>query len=75
MCVNCSVISDSAIPRAIVHQASLSTRFFRQEHWSGLPFPPPGDLLGQGTESMSPVSPALQGDSLPAEPSGKPLNS
>ena len=41
--------------------------FPRQEFWSGLPFPPPGDLLGLGIELESP---ALQADSLPAEPSG-----
>ena len=42
--------------------------FFRQEYWSELPFPPLGDFPDPGTE---PVSPALQGDSSPAEPSGK----
>ena len=46
--------------------------FFRQEYWNGLPFPPPVDLPNAGIELMSPVSPALQEDSLPAEPSGKP---
>ena len=45
---------------------------FRQEYWSRLPFPPPGDLPNLGTEPKSPTSPALQVDSLPAEPSGKP---
>ena len=44
--------------------------FSRQEYWSGLPFPPPGDLPKPRIE---PESPALQADSLPAEPSGKPL--
>ena len=53
------------------HQAPLSTGFFRQEYWSGLPFPPPGDFLIPGVEPASPVSPALQADSLLAEPSGK----
>ena len=50
--------------------------FSRQEHWSGLPCPPPGDLPDLGIEPTSPVSPALQVDSLPAEPyhhSGGPL--
>ena len=37
--------------------------FFRQEYWSGLPFPSPGDLPNPGIESASPVSPALQADS------------
>ena len=45
--------------------------FPRQEHWSGLPFPSPGDLPEPGIEPASPVSPALQEDSLPAELSGK----
>ena len=44
----------------------------RQEYWSGLPFPTPGYLPDPGIESMSLVSPALQVDSLPAEPQGKP---
>ena len=46
--------------------------FSRQEHWSGLPFPPPGDFLNSRIKPKSLVSPALQADSLPAEPSGKP---
>ena len=41
----------------------------RQEYWSGLPFPFPGDLPDLGIE---PGSPALQADSLPSEPPGKP---
>ena len=44
--------------------------FPRQEYWSGLPFPSPGDLSDPGIE---PGTPALQADSLPSEPSGKPL--
>ena len=43
----------------------------RPEYWSGRPFPPPGDLPNPGIE---PRSPALQADSLPAEPQGKPKN-
>ena len=43
--------------------------FSRQECWSGLPFPSPGDLPNPGTE---PGSPALQTDALPSEPPGKP---
>ena len=42
--------------------------FSRQEYWSGLPFPSPGDLPDLGIEPESSVSPALQADSLPAEP-------
>ena len=56
----------------MAHQAPLSTGFFRQEYCSGLPFPSPGDLPDPGIESMVPVSPALQANSLPSEPSGKP---
>ena len=47
--------------------------FPRQEYWSGLPFPPPGDLPHPGTEPVSPAAPALQVDSLPTEPPGKPF--
>ena len=43
--------------------------FSRQEYWSGLPFPSPGDLPDSGIE---PGSPALQADALPSEPPGKP---
>ena len=50
---------------------SSSMGFSRQEHWSGLPFPSPGDLPNPGIE---PRSPALQADSLPSEPTGKPEN-
>jgi len=50
-------------------QAPLSMGFSRQEHWSGLPFPSPGDLPDPRSE---PGSPALEGDSLLTKPSGKP---
>ena len=56
-------------PRTVSHQAPLSMRFSRQEYWSGLPFPSPRDLPHPGIE---PGSPALQADSLPTEPPGKP---
>ena len=56
--------------RAVAHQAPLSMGFPRQEYWSGLPFPPPGDLPDPGIE---PGSPALQTESLLTEPPGKPL--
>ena len=55
-------------------QAPLSMGFSRQEYWSGLPFPPPGDCHISGIQPVSPVSPALQVDSLPLPPSGKSLN-
>ena len=49
-------------------QASLSMGFSRQEYWSGLPFPSPGDLPDIG---INPRSPGWQADSLPSEPPGK----
>ena len=49
------------IPWTIACQAPMSMEFSRQECWSGLPFPPPGDLPTPGIE---PTSPALQADSL-----------
>ena len=57
-------MSDSATLWTIVRQAPLSMGFSRQEHWSGLPRPPPGDLPDPGTEPASLKSPALQADSL-----------
>ena len=66
------VVSDSATLWIVAHQAPLSMGFFRQESWNGLPYPPPEDLLHGGIKPVSPVSPAWQVDSLPAEPSGKP---
>ena len=57
----------------VAHQASLSLGFSRQEYWNRLPCPPPGDLPDPGVEPVTPMSPALQADSLSAEPSEKPL--
>ena len=57
-----------AIPWTAVYQASLSLGFSRQEYWSGLPFPSPGDLPDPWIE---PRSPAFQADALPSEPPGK----
>ena len=48
----------------LAHQASLSVRFSREEYWSGLPCPPPGNLPYPGTESASLISPALTGKFL-----------
>ena len=56
-------------PRTVACQAPLSMEFFRQEYWSGLPFPPPGNLPDPGIEH---IPPALQAGSLPSEPPGKP---
>ena len=52
------------------HRAPLSLGFSRQEYWSGLPFPSPGDLPDPG---MEPQSPALQADALSSEPPGEPF--
>ena len=62
----------TATPRTATHQASLSKECFRQEHWSRLPFPPPGDLLNPGIKPESLVSPTLAGRSFTTEPPGKP---
>ena len=48
----------------VAHQAPLSMGFSQQEYWSGLPFPPPGDLPDSGIKPASIASPALQVDSL-----------
>ena len=53
----------------VAGQAPLSVGFLRQEYWSGLPFPSPGDLPNAGIE---PWSPAFQADALTSEPPGKP---
>ena len=62
-----------ATPWTIAHWAPLSMGFPRQEYWSGLPFPLPGDLLDPGIEPGSPASPALAGGFFTSEPPGKPL--
>ena len=59
-----------ATPWTVAYQAPLSMEFSRQEYWSGLPFPSPGDLPHPGIE---PRSPTLQADVLPSEPPGKSL--
>ena len=58
-----------ATPWTVAHQAPPSMEFSRQEYWSGLPFPSPGDLPDPEIE---PGSPALQADALTSEPPGKP---
>ena len=59
-----------ATPWTVAHQAPPSMGFSRQEYWSGLPLPSPGDLPHPGIE---PRSPTLQADALTSEPPGKPL--
>ena len=58
-----------ATPWTVTLLSPLSVGFFRQQYWSGLPFPSPGNLPNPG---IKPRYPALQADSLPFEPPGKP---
>ena len=62
-----------ATPWTVACQAPLSMGFSRQEYWSGLPFPPPGNLSDPGIESASPASPVLAGRFSTTEPPGKPI--
>ena len=59
-----------ATPWTVAHKPPLSMAFSRQEYWSGLPFPSPGDLPNPG---IKPWCPALQADALLSEPPSKPL--
>ena len=56
-----------ATPWTVAYQASPSMGFSRQEYWSGLPFPSPGDLPNPG---IKPGSPASEPDALTSEPPG-----
>ena len=62
---SCLILCD---PMDIAYQPPSSMEFSRQEYWSGLPFPSPGDLPNPGIE---PTSAALQADTLPSELPGK----
>ena len=64
-----AVISSSLRPHGQAHQAALSMGFLRQEYWSGLPFPSPGDFPKPGIE---PASPALAGRFFTTGPPGRP---
>ena len=59
--LNHSVMSDSATLWTVARQAPLSMGLSRRDYWSGLPFPPPGDLLDSGMEPPSLPSPASVG--------------
>ena len=61
-----------AAPWTVVHQAPLPVEFSRQEFWSGMPFPTPGNLPHPGIEPASLASPALAGGFFTTEPSGMP---
>ena len=72
VCVH-SVVSDFFVtPWTIVHQATLSMGFSRQEDWSWLLFPSPGDHPDWGTKTVFFVSPALAGRFFTLVPPGKP---
>ena len=64
-----------ATPWTVAHQTLLSMEFSRQEYWSGLPFPTPGDLPNPGKEPMSSVSPTLSGRFYTTAPPRKPVAS
>ena len=63
-----SVVCNSATPWTVAGQSPLSIAFSRQEYWSGLPFPPPGDPPDSGIE---PASPELASGFFITEPPGK----
>ena len=70
--LSCSVVSDCLWPHGLQPARCFCPwGFSRQEYWSGLPCPPPEDLPNPG---LDPRFPALQPDSLPSEPLGKPKN-
>ena len=73
VCVCSSCIQLFVILWTVTSQAPLSIEFSRQEYWNRLLFPSPVDLPNPEIKLESPMSPALQADSLTAEPSGKPV--
>ena len=66
-----SIESDSVTPQTVTCQVPMSMGFSRQEYWSGLEFPPSGDLPDPG---IKPASPALAGEFFTTKPLGKPVN-
>ena len=60
--------NDSMTPWTVAHEAPLSMGFPRQEYWSGLSFPSPGDLLDPGIKPQAPARVLLQANPLPSEP-------
>ena len=65
---SCSAVFDSATAWTVARQAPLSMGFSRQEYWSGLLLPPPGDLPDPGVESVSPTAPASASRFFTTEP-------
>ena len=73
MCVcSLSLVQLFAAPQTVAHQASLSMGFSRQEYWSRLSFPTPGDLPDSGIKPESPESLVLASGFFTTEPPGKP---
>ena len=70
--------SPEAITMLLISYTSIENKKFRKkkkkENWSGLPFPPPGDLPDSGIETMSPASPAFAGEFFATASPGKPSN-
>ena len=66
-----SVVSDSAMLWTVARQAPVSMGFSKQESWSGLPRPPPGDLPNPGMEPLSPAIFCIAGGFFTTEPPGK----
>ena len=61
-------------PMTVAHQTPLTIGFSRQEYWSEVPFPPPGDLPNPGTEPTSPEATVLVSEFFTTEPPGKPTD-
>ena len=71
MCAKSPQSFPTLIPWTIAHQAPLSIVFFRQESWSGLPYPFPGDPFDLGVDPVSLMSPALAGGFFTTRASGE----
>ena len=69
---SCSRVCLFATPWTVAHRALLSMEFSRQEYWSGLPFPPPGDLPDPGIEPISLEFQVVFFFFFTTEPTGKP---
>ena len=67
---SCSIMANSATPWTVVHQAPLSVGFSKQEYWSRLPLPSPGDAPDPGLEPASHASPSLEGGFFTTVPPG-----
>ena len=69
----CSIVADSLQHHELSSPPDSSVEFSRQEYWSGLPCPSPGDLPDSGIEPEFPVFPALPVDCLPLSYQGSPV--